>query len=138
MDHYTYCEYLFVKNVFSFFQRPVGCGRHQPRFRRHGFELIVELEGVNEDSQEKKLPLTAERVCEIFKGITDEEVEILRMNAKFSRPEWMLVTTIPVLPLPVRPAVMATGCAINQVSLLSYLSQQLLFVGVNNTAKRDG
>lgn len=44
-----------------------GCGRYQPKFRRIGIDLTAEWKHVNEDSQEKKIPLTAERVHEIFK-----------------------------------------------------------------------
>ncbi|KAJ7351030.1 hypothetical protein OS493_037212 [Desmophyllum pertusum] len=43
-----------------------GCGRNQPQIRRSGLELTAEWKEVNEDSQEKKIPLTAERVHEIF------------------------------------------------------------------------
>ena len=85
--------------------------------RRQGLELTAEWKNVNEESQERKLPLTAERVYEIFKRITDEEIEILGMNPKFSRPDWMLITILPVPPLPVRPAVVMNGCARNQVGV---------------------
>lgn len=50
-----------------------GCGRYQPQIRRNGLELTAEWKNVNEDSQEKKIILSAERVHEIFKRITDEE-----------------------------------------------------------------
>jgi hypothetical protein len=37
------------------------------------------------------------------------------MNPKFARPDWMIVTVLPVPPLPVRPAVVMHGSAKNQV-----------------------
>lgn len=49
-----------------------GCGRYQPSIRRSGLDLTAEWKHVNEDSQEKKIPLTAERVWEILKHITGE------------------------------------------------------------------
>ena len=67
------------------------------------------------------LALTADRVYEIFKRISDEECELLGMNPKFARPDWMIVTVLPVPPLPVRPAVVMNGTARNQVSF-SFLS----------------
>ena len=73
---------------------------------------------MNEDSQERMIPLTAERVYEIFKRISDEECELLGMSPKFARPDWMIVTVVPVPPLPVRPAVVMNGSARNQVCLL--------------------
>ena len=47
-----------------------GCGRHQPKIRRTCLELTAEWKDVNEETQEKKMVLTAERVHEIFKRIT--------------------------------------------------------------------
>lgn len=52
---------------------------------------------------------------EIFKRISDEEDMILGMDSKFARPEWMIVTVLPVPPLAVRPAVVMQGSARNQV-----------------------
>lgn len=92
-----------------------GCGRYQPRIRRSGLELYAEWKHVNEDSQEKKILLSPERVHEIFKRISDEEDVILGMDPKFARPEWMIVTVLPVPPLAVRPAVVMQGSARNQV-----------------------
>ena len=37
------------------------------------------------------------------------------MDPKFARPEWMIVTVLPVPPLAVRPAVVMQGSARNQV-----------------------
>uniref|UniRef100_A0A8D9ELQ4 DNA-directed RNA polymerase subunit n=1 Tax=Cacopsylla melanoneura TaxID=428564 RepID=A0A8D9ELQ4_9HEMI len=99
-----------------------GCGRYQPNIRRAGLDLTAEWKHVNEDSQEKKIPLTGERVLEILKHITDEESIILGMDPKFARPDWMLVTVLPVPPLSVRPAVVMHGSARNQDDLTHKLS----------------
>ena len=69
----------------------------------------------NADSQDKKIVLTAERVLEVFRNISDEDCVILGMDPKFARPDWMIVTVLPVPPLPVRPAVVMHGLARNQV-----------------------
>ena len=92
-----------------------GCGRYQPTIRRAGLELTGEWKHVNEDSQEKKMNLSAERVWEIFKHISDEECYILGMDPKYARPDWMIITVLPVPPLAVRPAVVMYGSARNQV-----------------------
>lgn len=47
-----------------------GCGRYQPNIRRTGLDLTAEWKHVNEDTQEKKINLSAERVWEILKHIT--------------------------------------------------------------------
>ena len=98
-------------------QTPGGCGRFQPKIRRNGLELTAEWNEKkrNDDSQEKKIILTPERVLEVFKNISDEDCVILGMDPKFARPDWMIVTVLPVPPLPVRPAVVMHGSAKNQV-----------------------
>lgn len=116
-------SFLFVKCIASYWvlrffgynQGHGGCGRYQPRIRRSGLELYAEWKHVNEDSQEKKILLSPERVHEIFKRISDEEDLILGMDPKYARPEWMIVTVLPVPPLSVRPAVVMQGSARNQV-----------------------
>lgn len=80
-----------------------------------GLDFTAEWKYVNDDYQEKKIPLTAERVYEIFKHITDEEVVIMGMDPKFARPDWMILTVLPVPPLSVRPAIVMHGSMRNQV-----------------------
>ena len=92
-----------------------GCGRYQPGIRRKGLELTAEWKNVNEESQEKKIVLTAERVHEIFKRISDEDSTALGLDIVQSRPDWMVITVLPVPPLCVRPAVVMFGSARNQV-----------------------
>ncbi|KAE8279100.1 DNA-directed RNA polymerase II subunit RPB1 [Larimichthys crocea] len=111
-----------------------GCGRYQPRIRRSGLELYAEWKHVNEDSQEKKILLSPERVHEIFKRISDEEDVILGMDPKFARPEWMIVTVLPVPPLAVRPAVVMQGSARNQDDLTHKLAD---IVKINNQLRRN-
>ncbi|EFN79616.1 DNA-directed RNA polymerase II subunit RPB1 [Harpegnathos saltator] len=99
-----------------------GCGRYQPNLRRSGLDVTAEWKHVNEDSQEKKIVLTAERAWEILKHIKDEESFILGMDPKFARPDWMIVTVLPVPPLSVRPAVIMYGSAKNQDDLTHKLA----------------
>ena len=76
---------------------------------------------MNEESQERKINLAAERVLEIFKNISDEDCRVLGMDPRYARPDWMIVTVLPVPPLPVRPAVVMHGSARNQVIFVDYL-----------------
>ena len=45
-----------------------GCGRFQPNIRRIGMEITAEWKKVNEETQEKKITLSAEKCLSIFKG----------------------------------------------------------------------
>ena len=78
-------------------------------------ELLAEWKHVNEDSQEKKMTLSAERVLEVFKNISDEDCRVLGLDPRYARPDWMIATVMPVPPLAVRPAVVMHGSARNQV-----------------------
>ncbi|XP_034936021.1 DNA-directed RNA polymerase II subunit RPB1 [Chelonus insularis] len=111
-----------------------GCGRYQPSLRKSGLEIRAEWKHINEDSQDKKMVLTAERAWEILKHITDEESFILGMDPKFARPDWMIITVLPVPPLSVRPAVIMYGSAKNQDDLTHKLSD---IIKVNNELLRN-
>lgn len=111
-----------------------GCGHYQPSLRRTGLDVIAEWKHVNEDSQEKKINVTAERVWEILKHITDEECYVLGMDPKFARPDWMIVTVLPVPPLAVRPAVVMFGATKNQDDLTHKLSD---IIKANNELKKN-
>ncbi|CAD5225568.1 unnamed protein product [Bursaphelenchus okinawaensis] len=115
--------------------RAGGCGRYQPSYRRTGIEVTAEWrKHVNEDTQERKITLTAEKVLEVFKAITDEDIEIMGLDTKFSRPEWMICQVVPVPPLPVRPAVVTFGSARNQDDLTHKLAD---IVKTNNQLKAN-
>ncbi|XP_003371714.1 DNA-directed RNA polymerase II subunit RPB1 [Trichinella spiralis] len=94
---------------------PTGCGRYQPSYKRVGLEVIAEWKKTNEEMQEKKMTLSAERVLEILKGISDEDAITLGFHPKYSRPDWMIIQVLPVPPLSVRPAVVTFGNARNQL-----------------------
>jgi len=111
-----------------------GCGRYQPSIKRSGLDLYAEWKHLNDDSQEKKIQLTAERVYEIFRNISDEEVSILGMDPKYARPDWMIITILPVPPLSVRPAVVMFGSARNQDDLTHKLAD---IVKANNELIRN-
>ena len=94
-------------------------------------ELLAEWKHVNEDSQERKMSLSAERVLEIFKNISDEDCKTLGFDPRYARADWMIVTVLPVPPLPVRPAVVMHGSARNQVYIYNYYIM-LLEIKKNN------
>ena len=112
-----------------------GCGRYQPNIRRVGLEMTAEWKQVNEGTQEKKIVLTAERVHEIFRHVSDEECYIVGMDPKFARPDWMLCTALPVPPLCVRPVVVMFGSARNQDDLTHKLAD---IIKANNRNEQAG
>lgn len=50
-------------------------------------------------------------MIKIFKRISDENIRLIGMDPKNSRPEWMIISSLAVCPPPVRPTVEAgDGC----------------------------
>jgi DNA-directed RNA polymerase II subunit RPB1 len=56
------------------------------------------------------------------------------MDPQYARPEWMIVTVIPVPPLAVRPAVQMSGTAQSQDDLTHKLAD---IIKINNQLKRN-
>lgn len=93
-----------------------GCGHRQPIIRREGLRLYVSFKSSSqsEDQPSAGAPsssdgrnyLSAEKVLAILKKISDEDCVALGMNPAFSRPDWMVLTILPVPPPPVRPSIM--------------------------------
>ncbi|CAF3530137.1 unnamed protein product [Rotaria sp. Silwood1] len=82
-----------------------GCGRKQPIYRRSGLELTIEWKQTLNENEGTRSKLSAARVLEIFQKISDPICEILGMNPQQTRPDWMILTVLPVPPMCVRPSI---------------------------------
>ncbi|KAJ4769959.1 DNA-directed RNA polymerase subunit [Rhynchospora pubera] len=87
-----------------------GCGAQQPDIKVHGIKMVAEFKapkGKSDEGEqlpepvERKQILSAERVLNVLKRISDEDCLLLGLNPKFARPDWMILP-----PPPVRPSVM--------------------------------
>ncbi|RHY96943.1 hypothetical protein DYB37_002077 [Aphanomyces astaci] len=91
-----------------------GCGGRLPKYRQVGISLQVEFPETMEDipgSGDKKQNLPADKVLSIFKNITDADCIALGFNPRWARPDWLILTLIPVPPPHVRPSVAIDGAA---------------------------
>ena len=61
--------------------------------------------GGDAPSEPVKIILTPEIILKIFRRITDDDVYFMGFHPKWSRPEWMVFTVLPVPPPSVRPSV---------------------------------
>lgn len=111
-----------------------GCGRVQPKYRRSGLDVSIEWKEAPEENQEKKSKLSAERVLSIFKAISDDTCRLLGMDPRQSRPDWMIITVLPVAPMCVRPSVLVFGTARSQDDLTFNLANILK---ANKTLRED-
>ncbi|KAJ2707383.1 DNA-directed RNA polymerase II core subunit rpo21 [Coemansia sp. IMI 203386] len=84
-----------------------GCGARQPSFRKNGLELYAKLRQTpsEEPALNDKELLSADRVLQTLKKITDEDAEIMGIDPYYARPEWLLLHVMPVPPMTVRPSI---------------------------------
>lgn len=61
----------------------------------------------------------------ILQKISDEDMRIMGMNPKESRPEWMIIKVLPVGPPPIRPSVQA-GDALRSEDDLTYAYHEIV------------
>jgi DNA-directed RNA polymerase II subunit RPB1 len=66
---------------------------------------VATLEAKTFDDGAEPIPLFPELVLRTFQRITNEHVDMIGFNSKFSRPDWMVCTVLAVPPLTVRPSV---------------------------------
>ena len=87
-----------------------GCGNVQPDIRREGLKLVGTWklrkgEDEEEGRQPDKRPITPQMALNIFRNISAEDIKKLGLSNDYARPEWMLITVLPVPPPPVRPSI---------------------------------
>ncbi|KAL6222224.1 hypothetical protein ACLB2K_005616 [Fragaria x ananassa] len=84
-----------------------GCGAQQPKLSIDGMKMVAEYKAQRKKSDdqeqlpepvERKQTLTAER------RISDEDCQLLGLNPKYARPDWMILQVLPIPPQPVRPS----------------------------------
>ncbi|KAK4136582.1 beta and beta-prime subunits of DNA dependent RNA-polymerase [Trichocladium antarcticum] len=88
-----------------------GCGNAQPVIRQQALTLWGHVESKDEDgvkTKEKKV-VTPETALNIFRRMKDEEMIDIGLNVSQARPEWMIITVLPVPPPPVRPSISMDG-----------------------------
>lgn len=122
-----------------------GCGNEQPLIRKYPLELrqrtmlMKEDGGPSKDVVEK--PISAEKVLEIFRRISDSDLDDMGLNVDFARPEWLIVTVLPVPPPPVRPSISmdGTGQGIRNEDDLTYKLGDIIRANGNvKQAKNEG
>lgn len=91
-----------------------GCGNIQPEVRREGLRLngtwkAQKGDEENEGQQPEKKPITPQMALNIFRHISTEEIKKMGLSNDYARPEWMIITVLPVPPPPVRPSISVDG-----------------------------
>lgn len=79
------------------------CMRKQPKYSKDGLTLYRTF--TNNSKEEKKEKFHAKQAIDILKNISDDDIKIIGMSPTTSRPEWCLLTILPVSPPCIRPSV---------------------------------
>ncbi|OZJ04949.1 DNA-directed RNA polymerase II subunit rpb1 [Bifiguratus adelaidae] len=105
-----------------------GCGHKQPTIRKDGLKLYANFKAGtsgDESAQEGRVPLSALKVLQLFKNISDQDIRDMGLSEEYARPEWMLITVLPVPPPPVRPSIQMDGTSRGEDDLTHKLSDIL-------------
>lgn len=90
-----------------------GCGNLQPEVRQQSLALTgtwkVPKDEDGETAQPEKRNITPEMALNVFRSISASEVRDLGLSYDYARPEWLIITVLPVPPPPVRPSVSMDG-----------------------------
>jgi DNA-directed RNA polymerase II subunit RPB1 len=90
-----------------------GCGNAQPDIRRTGLQLWATWKPRKGDDDEDVTPdkkrIFAQDVLNTFRTLTDETLAMMGINLDYARPEWMILSSLPVPPPPVRPSISVDG-----------------------------
>lgn len=107
-----------------------GCGADQPQYRKEGLKLIGVFKPSKDKSEEGAEPerrnMPAAECYNILKKIPDEDLLIMGLNAEFARPDWMILTVLPVPPAAVRPSISVDGGAMRSEDDLTYKLGEIL------------
>ena len=106
-----------------------GCGHRQPVVRREGLKLFLVYSRQAEDVEDgdvkapktlDRVPLPAADCLAIMRKIPVDHLKIMGLSIDEARPEWMILTVLPVPPPPVRPSVAVDGGATRGEDDLTY------------------
>mmetsp|Transcript_5565 Transcript_5565/g.8472 ORF Transcript_5565/g.8472 Transcript_5565/m.8472 type:complete len:1747 (-) Transcript_5565:289-5529(-) len=102
----------------------IGCGGLMPQYTRKGLQIEVEYHKDMTDiphSGDRKQFLSAQQAYDILRKVSDDDVRALGLDPQWARPEWLIVTVLPVPPPHVRPFVRA-GTKSNEDDLTHLLT----------------
>lgn len=112
-------------------------GHPQPKYRLSGTKIYLEFEKARQEDlgdTERKQELSAERAYEILRKVSDEDYTALGFDVKHARPDWFILSVLPVPPPPVRPSVLMDSSARCEDDLTHKLAE---IIRSNNDLKRQ-
>ena len=80
--------------------------------RKEGLKLTASYKPKKDEDETKDLdkkPITPQDALNVFRHLSDNTLALLGLNVDYARPEWMVLTVLPVPPPPVRPSISVDG-----------------------------
>ncbi|KAJ5089346.1 hypothetical protein N7532_008030 [Penicillium argentinense] len=112
-----------------------GCGNAQPTVRREGITLVGTWKPTKameeEGAQPEKKVITPAMALIIFRNISYEDVRVMGLSNDYSRPEWMILTVLPVPPPAVRPSVQMGSNGMQSEDDLTYKLAEIVRANQN-------
>lgn len=96
----------------------IRCGNLLPAIRENKSTFIVMgLQAIFGKDKDNQKDLNPEHVYRILKNITDEDCELMGLDPKTARPDWMMITVLPVPPPSIRPSVQVENGKVSEDDL---------------------
>lgn len=104
-------RYAVVEKLCHSVKACPNCGADQPKYTKDKDGIIRILASYSKSKGDGKpvIIMNPEMILTIFKNVTDEDVEMVGLDPKLSRPEWMIWTIMPIPPPAMRPTVKDSG-----------------------------
>lgn len=90
-------------------------------------------------AQPDKRPFSASEAYALLRKMTSDDLRTMGLSEAYARPDWMILTVLPVPPPPVRPSISVDGGAMRSDDDLTYKLAEILKANVQlRTREQEG
>mmetsp|Transcript_1124 Transcript_1124/g.1872 ORF Transcript_1124/g.1872 Transcript_1124/m.1872 type:complete len:1737 (-) Transcript_1124:140-5350(-) len=112
-----------------------GCGNVLPKYTKKNCEIHYEFPANVDIEGDRKAQMSAEKIYAIFKEIKDEDARLMGFDPQLARPDWFILTVLPVPPPAVRPSVKFDSGGASSSDDLTYKIAEI--VKANNSLRKQ-
>lgn len=126
------------------------CGESLPKVLKDNTAILgLKAQYLNKDGDKgskgkTEYRLTAEYIFKLFKRISDDDAVLMGLNPEMTRPEWLIITVLPIPPPSVRPSVTAENGKTSEDdlthaynSVIKYNQTLKIAIAGNNSAEKE-
>ncbi|KAJ1332825.1 hypothetical protein BSLG_008454 [Batrachochytrium salamandrivorans] len=89
-----------------------GCGQKQPVYRSAVMKITASFKATKDEDgkhEAQTIDMTPEKTLALLRMISDVDATDIGLSSEWARPEWMIISILPVPPMPVRPSISMDG-----------------------------